>query len=107
MEFKFGKPDADLLESSTGLLSIKTSDYGKVKDRPEETGKEIFNEAGVRILYMGISESTEGYDFEADIFIENTNDKPINCMIGGGTVDGIEEYASGEAHVSVIRVTIR
>lgn len=106
-EFKLGKVSGETAGlSSTGLLSVKTSDYDKIESKPVEGGKEIYNEAGVRIVYLGMSEGGEegAYDFGADIFIENTSDKSVTCWITGGNIDGTEVNSYNTPHVSAGRM---
>lgn len=109
VEFKLGKESQEIAEfSSTGLLSVKTSDYDSVKSRPLEGGREIYNEAGIRISYLGLSEPLEEYNgyygFGADMFIENTSDRPVVCWIIGKSVDGKVAESYHSFHVSAGRM---
>ncbi len=104
VEFKLGKESQEIEEfSSTGLLSVKTSDYDSVKSRPLEGGREIYNEAGVRISYLGLSEPLEEYNgyygFGADMFIENTSDRPVVCCVDGKVAESYHSF-----HVSAGRM---
>lgn len=107
VDFRIGKTEDETSDYvRTGLLSIKTTDYDKVEGKPAEDGKEIFNEAGVRIAYLGMSEAEEENigEFSADVFIENTSDKPVICWIFGGTIDGKEVSVYNTPHVSAGRM---
>lgn len=65
----------------TGLLCVKTSEYGKTGEGTVEAGTEIYNEEGVRIEYLGMTEDEAGYP-AAELLFENTSDKDVICDIG-------------------------
>lgn len=65
----------------TGLLCVKTSEYGKTGEGTVEAGTEIYNAEGVRIEYLGMTEDEAGHP-SAELLFENTSDKDVICDIG-------------------------
>lgn len=107
VDFIIGKAGEGLSDSiRTGLMPVRTSEYDKIESKPAEGGKEIYNEAGVRIVYLGmVKGEEEGQDpFSADVYIENTSDTTVVCWITGGTIDGTEVSSYNTPHVSAGRM---
>lgn len=86
----FALGDDDL--ASTDLITFRTSAAGEAPPPIDDSGIEVYNEGGIRVVYKGytVDENDDGY---ANFYLENNTDRRLeftcdNAKVNGAPMDG-------------------
>lgn len=103
-------PDTYMTFYRGEVVEIHTSEYDKLSESAEPTGVELFNDQGVRIVFLGVLDD-DFWGAYVRLYIENNTDQDIavsceDMSINGFMVDGslYSEICAGKKAVDEITV---
>lgn len=110
MEFSFHILDQNRVTFlDSDAATVRTSAADTYQYRFDDSGEELYNENGVRIISKGLSENESVFGPGLVLFIENTTDRAVTIQAGdvsvnGSAVDAIfsEDVLAGKRSVAAV-----
>ena len=110
MEFSFHILDQNRVTFlDSDAVTVRTSAADTYQYRFDDSGEELYNENGVRIISKGLSENESVFGPGLVLFIENTTDRTVTIQAGdvsvnGSAVDAIfsEDVLAGKRSVAAV-----
>ena len=113
LEFSFHILNRDRITFlNSGTVTLRTPAADTYQYRFDGSGRELYNENGVRIVSGGLAEEESVFGPELVLFLENTTDRAITVQARGVSVNGSavnvvfsEEILAGRRSAAAVTVT--
>ncbi|MBD5356547.1 MAG: hypothetical protein HDR88_06025 [Bacteroides sp.] len=112
IEFSFHIFGDEIEYIDSDKIQVKTSVFDTYEYSFDDSGTEIYNENGIRIVSKGLAQPDSGSDAGLSLFIENATEEDITAQVRDVSVNGFmvrtifsEEVMAGKCALTMIKIS--